>query len=130
MKYQRNLLYARPDQDIEAEAAEVEYDYNLFDLIASFQKVLERAKVRFVDVKAEETSIEDKIEFLKERLADREVIEFEELFSEDTRPVDLIATFLALLEMLRLRLARIKQTKPFGRIWIHRVAKETVDGGS
>lgn len=130
MKYQRNLLYARPDQDIEAEPAEVEYDYNLFDLIASFQKVLEKAKVRFVDVKAEETSIEEKIELLKARLADQEVIEFEELFSEDTRPVDLIATFLALLEMLRLRLARIKQTKPFGRIWIHRVAKETADGGS
>ena len=130
MKYQRSLLYARPEQDIEADVTEVDYDYNLFDLIASFQKVLERAKVRVVDVRAEETSIEEKIEFLKEKLAQQEVIEFEDLFSEDTRPVDLIATFLALLEMLRLRLARIKQTKPFGRIWIHRVAKETTDGGS
>ncbi len=130
MKYQRSLLYARPDQDIETEATEAEYDYNLFDLIASFQKVLEKAKVRFVDVKAEETSIEEKIEFLRERLAEQEVIAFEDLFAEDARPVDLIATFLALLEMLRLRLARIKQAKPFGQIWIHRVAKETADGGS
>ena len=130
MKYQRSLLYARPEQDIEADVTEVDYDYNLFDLIASFQKVLERAKVRVVDVRAEETSIEEKIEFLKEKLAQQKVIEFEDLFSGDTRPVDLIATFLALLEMLRLRLARIKQTKPFGRIWIHRVSKETTDGGS
>jgi segregation and condensation protein A len=130
MRYQRSLLYARPDQDIEAEAVEVEYEYNLFDLIASFRKVLEKAKVRFVDLKAEETSIEDKIAFLKEKLAENETIAFDELFSEDTRPVDLIATFLALLEILRLRLARIRQTKPFGRIWIKRVAKETTDGGS
>jgi segregation and condensation protein A len=130
MKYQRSLLYPRPDQEIEAEGTEVEYDYNLFDLIASFQKVLERAKVRFVDVKAEETSIEEKMELLKQRLAEQEMIEFDALFSEDTKPVDLIATFLALLELLRLRLARVKQPKPFGRIWIHRVAKETADGGS
>lgn len=130
MKYQRSLLYARPEQDIDPDVREVEYDYNLFDLIASFRKVLDRARVRVVDVKAEETSIEEKIEFLKKRLAEEEVIEFDDLFSEDTRPVDLIATFLALLEMLRLKLARIKQAKPFGRIWIHRVAKETADGGS
>jgi len=130
MKYQRSLLYPRPEQDIDSEVTEVEYDYNLFDLIASFRRVLDRAKVRVVDVKAEETSIEEKIEFLKNRLAQEEVIEFEDLFSEDTRPIDLIATFLALLEMLRLKLARVKQAKPFGRIWIHRVAKETTDGGS
>jgi segregation and condensation protein A len=130
MKYQRNMLYGRPDQEIEAGVTEIDYEYNLFDLIASFRKVLERAKVRVVDVKAEETSIEEKIEFLKGRLARTEVIEFEDLFSEDTQPVDLIATFLALLEMLRLGLARIRQAKPFGRIWIHRVAKETADGGS
>ena len=108
----------------------MEYEYNLFDLIASFRQVLERARVRYVEVKAEEISIEEKIEVLKDRLAGQEVLAFEDLFSEDTRPVDFITTFLALLEILRLRLARVQQAKPFGQIWIHRVTKETPDAGS
>jgi segregation and condensation protein A len=130
MLYQRELLFARPEPDGGPGPADVEYEYNLFDLIASFRQVLERARVRYVEVKAEEVSIEDKIEVLKDRLAGQEVIAFEDLFSEDTRPVDFITTFLALLEILRLRLARVQQARPFGQIWIHRVTKETPDGGS
>jgi segregation and condensation protein A len=130
MRYQRALLFTRPGHEIDPQEIEVEYDYNLFDLIASFKQVLEKAKVRYVDVKAEETSIEEKIEVLKGRLAERDVIAFEDLFSQDTSPADLIATFLALLELLRLRVARVQQARPFGQIWIHRVAKETTDGGS
>jgi segregation and condensation protein A len=129
MRYQRSLLFTRPEQEIEGGQIEPEYDYNLFDLITSFRQVLERARVRYVDVKADETSIEEKMEVLKQRLAEQEVIAFEDLFCDDRSPADLIATFLALLEMLRLRLARVKQTKPFSRIWIHRVIKETADGG-
>jgi segregation and condensation protein A len=130
MLYQRELLFARPEAEVEPGMVEVEYEYNLFDLITSFRQVLERARVRYVEVKAEEVSIEEKIEVLKDRLAGQEVIAFENLFSEDTRPVDFITTFLALLEILRLRLARVQQAKPFGQIWIHRVTKETPDGGS
>jgi segregation and condensation protein A len=130
MHYQRDLLFTRPEPEIEPGQVDVEYEYNLFDLITSFRQVLERAKVRYVDLKAEEVSIEEKIEVLKLRLDEQEVIAFEDLFSEDTRPVDFITTFLALLEILRLRLARVQQAKPFGQIWIHRVAKETPDGAS
>jgi segregation and condensation protein A len=130
MKFQRELLFSRPDQEIEGGEAEVEYEYNLFDLITAFQKVLEEARVRVVEVQAEETSIEERIETLQERLAAQEIIAFDDLFAGDSRPADLIVTFLALLEMLRQHLARIQQARPFGPIWIHRVTKETTDGGS
>jgi segregation and condensation protein A len=130
MRYQRTLVFGRPEQEFDSEDAEAEYDYSLFDLITAFKAVLEKAKVRYLDVKAEEVSIEEKIEMLKERLAEKEVIAFEELFSSDTQPADLIAVFLALLEILRMGLAKIKQAKPFSKIWIQRVAKETGDGGA
>jgi segregation and condensation protein A len=130
MRYQRELLFTRPRFEVESNQAEAEYEYNLFDLITSFRQVLERARVRYVDVRAEEVSIEEKIEVLKQRLAEQPVIAFEDLFSEDSRPVDFITTFLALLEILRLRLARAQQAKPFGQIWINRVTEETSHGGS
>jgi segregation and condensation protein A len=130
MHYQRTLLFTRPDQDISPQEVEAVYDYNLFDLITSFRQVLEKARVRYVDMKADETSIEEKMEVLKARLAECDIMAFEDLFSGDAGPGDLIATFLALLELLRLRLARVKQARPFSQIWIHRVTKETADGGS
>jgi segregation and condensation protein A len=130
MEYQRRLLFTRPEAEPDGDAIEVEYSYNLFDLISAFKVVLEKAKVRYLEVQAEETSIEDKIEFLKQKIAGDDVIAFEDLFEEAVSAIDLIATFLALLEILRLRLVTVKQAKPFGQIWIHRVAKETGDGGT
>jgi segregation and condensation protein A len=130
MEYQRKLLFTRPESEIEEDTTEVEYSYNLFDLISAFKVVLERAKVRYLEVETEETSIEEKIEFLKEKIAEKETITFEELFEGQTTAADLIATFLAMLEILRLGLATVKQAKPFSQIYIHRVAKENVDGGT
>ena len=42
----------------------------------------------------------------------------EELFKDTFSRVQLIVTFLALLELLRLGLARVYQEKEFGNIWI------------
>jgi len=47
-----------------------------------------------------------------------ESIRFEELFKESFTRVQLIVTFLALLELLRLGLARVYQEQQFGNIWI------------
>ena len=130
MRYQRQLLFVRPDQEIDGDESEAEFSYSLFDLITAFKGVLERAKARYLDVRADETSIEEKIELLKKRLADQDVIAFEDLFELESGVEDLIATFLAVLEILRLRFAQVKQSKPFGQIWIHKVVKETSDGGT
>jgi segregation and condensation protein A len=130
MEYQRKMLYLRPEWEVEQDETEVEFTCNLFDLMSAFKAVLERARVRYMEVRAEESSIEERIEILKQRLEEKPVIAFEELFAEGATALDLIATFLALLEILRQGIARVKQTKPFGQIWIHRIAKETADGGT
>jgi segregation and condensation protein A len=130
MEYQRRLLYPRPESEFEGETVEMEYSYSLFDLVASFKEVLDRAEVRYLEVGAEETSIEDKIEMLKQKIAENETVAFQDLFEEGTSVIDLIATFLALLEILRMGLVRVKQAKPFSQIWICRAVKETGNGGT
>jgi len=144
MRYQRHLLFERPEQEsaeVEEESEfsykepeeveeEAEFSYSLFDLITAFKGVLEEARTRYMDVRAEESSIEEKMEYLKQRLAEKEVIAFEDLFESDTGVAGLIATFLAMLELLRLRVAKVKQSKPFGQIWIQKVVKEKSDGGT
>ncbi len=130
MRYQRQLLFERPEQEPEEVEEEAEFSYSLFDLITAFKGVLEEARTRYMDVRAEESSIEEKMEYLKQRLAEKEVIAFEDLFESDTGVAGLIATFLAMLELLRLRVAKVKQSKPFGQIWIQKVVKERGDGGT
>ena len=130
MRYQRQLLFVRPEQEAEEPEQEAEYSYSLFDLITAFKGVLEQAKSRYMDIRAEESSIEERMEYLRRRLEESEVIAFEDLFEADVGLAALIATFLAMLELLRLRIAKVKQSKPFGQIWIQRVAKEKGNGGT
>ncbi|HEC83224.1 MAG TPA: segregation and condensation protein A [Firmicutes bacterium] len=120
MEYQRRMLFPRPEQNGKS-IAEDEYSYNLFDLITAFKAVLERNRVTYLEVEVEETSVEEKIDFLKQKLSDCDMIAFEDLFEGQQSLVELIVTFLALLEVLRLRIATVRQTRPFGKIWIKAV---------
>ena len=57
----------------------------------------------------EQISIETRIEQLLERLSETEACGFEDLFDDAASRGDLIVTFLALLEMIRLKLVRVFQ---------------------
>jgi segregation and condensation protein A len=128
MEYQRRLLHLRPESPEGPGVVDLECAYSLFDLIAAFKKILDKAEVRCLEVKAEELSIEDKIGFLKGRLEEAEVLAFADLFDPSSPKADMIVTFLALLEILRLGFATVKQTKAFGEIWIHRVTPADAAG--
>jgi segregation and condensation protein A len=120
----RSAQWRRPD-DVVAEIAgappEPEIEVDLFSLLAAFKAVLERAQRRAPMVlPAEYVSIESRIETLLARLSTTEACGFEALFADvDTRQ-GLIVTFLALLEMIRLRLVRVFQAGPFGPIRVYK----------
>lgn len=92
---------------------------SLFRLLDAFQVVLSRAKVS-VDhqIDLERFSITDRINQLSEVLRDRKRVGFIDLFEGQHTRADLIITFLALLEMTRLRLTRLFQDDPLGPIEI------------
>lgn len=94
-------------------------DLNLFDLIDAFKKVLERTpKEEPLELRQEEISVKDKMAIIMARLEGIESLTFDSLFDRDKNRVSLIATFLALLELVRLRLIRIQQIEEFGVIRI------------
>ena len=108
-----------------AEAAgdeqEPELEVDLFSLLAAFRGVLERAKSRpRVVLPPEQMSIEQRIEQLLERLSETEAVGFEELFADANTRGALIVTFLALLEMIRLKLIRAFQSGSFGPIRVYK----------
>ena len=92
---------------------------SLFRLLDAFQAVLSRAKAS-VDhqIDFERFSITDRINQLSEILRAKQRIAFIDLFEGQSTRSDLIITFLALLEMTRLRLTRLFQDDPLGPIEI------------
>jgi segregation and condensation protein A len=125
---ERSAQWGRPDRrvaDLVGEPPEPEVEVDLFSLMAAFRQVLERVRHRpVVLLPPEQLSIEDRIEQLLARLSETDACGFEELFEDvHTRP-GMIVTFLALLEMIRLRHIRVFQQASFGPIRVYKRARE------
>ena len=107
----RSAQWARPDsriQEIAGDDYEPEIEVDLFSLLSAFKQVLERARERPpVALPPEQISVETRIEQLLERLSESEACGFEDLFEGDATRADMIVTFIAMLEMIRLNLLRL-----------------------
>jgi len=94
-------------------------DVPLYRLLEAFQTVLSRSKVKIThDIIADRISITDRIHELADILRGRPRMLFEELFSGTATRFDLVITFLALLEMTRLRMTRLFQTDPLAPLYV------------
>jgi segregation and condensation protein A len=123
----RSAQWTRPDgpiSEIAGEAPEPEIEVDLFSLITAFRAVVERSRQRpKVYLPAEQIPIEDRIEQLLARLSETEACGFEDLFSDVQTRAGLIVTFLALLEMIRLKLVRVFQSGAMGPIRVYKRAR-------
>src|SRR6186713_874254 len=123
----RSAQWTRPDgliAEIAGEPPEPEIEVDLFSLISAFRAVVERAKARpKVYLPSEQIPIEDRIEQLMMRLSETEAIGFEELFDDIQSRAGLVVTFLAVLEMIRLKLIRVFQSGTVGPIRVYKRAR-------
>jgi len=123
----RSAQWQRPDQRIAliaGEEYEPELEVDLFSLLTAFQAVVERARQRpKVLLPPEQIPVEVRIEQLLARLSETEACGFEDLFSDVHERGGLIVTFLALLEMIRLKLVRVFQSASFGPIRVYKRAR-------
>jgi segregation and condensation protein A len=110
--------------DLVGEAPEPEIEVDLFSLMAAFRQVLERVRQRpMVPLPVEQIPIETRIEQLLARLSETDACGFEDLFADVNSRGGMIVTFLALLEMIRLKLVRVFQSGAFGPIRVYKRAK-------
>ena len=101
----------RPDAEIAGEAPEPEIEVDLFSLITAFRPSWNARKQRPQCIcRPEQIPIEDRIEQLMARLSETEACGFEDLFEDVQTRAGLVVTFLALLEMIRLKLIRVFQS--------------------
>ena len=82
----------------------------LFELIDAFQKILKNiSSDHLVDLTADSISVKDRISEIVDIFEKQNSVTFNELFSLKADKSDVIVTFLAILEMVKLNLVRMAQ---------------------
>ena len=96
-------------------------DVSLFDLLTVFNDALKKVSQEDLrEIFAERFSVGDKIEAITQRLQREDRFPFAALFSEMASRHEIVCTFLAVLELIRLRQIRAVQDHPFGEILVAR----------
>jgi segregation and condensation protein A len=118
-----DATWTRPgiDEFVEAED-EPGLTVSVFDLISVFRDVLERAKKRpQLEIQREEVTVAQMIEHVKQVLgANSRPVRLDDLIAGYVSRQALIALFLALLEMVRLRAILLRQRELFAPILVHK----------
>ena len=103
---------------------------SFFDLLSALKSIIERTGKTddILELTVEQISVKDKINQIMEMLQEsREGIEFRLLFSVNPNKIEIITTFLALLELVKLQAIKVYQNINFSRILVYPADDEIAD---
>ncbi|MEN8005437.1 MAG: segregation/condensation protein A [Candidatus Krumholzibacteriota bacterium] len=91
----------------------------MYDLLSALAGIFDRMQARTVhDVVREAFTVEEKMSLIEEKVGSGGTVRFEELFAGDTIKMEVIVTFIAILEMVKRGRLQFMQTESGGPIWI------------
>jgi segregation and condensation protein A len=91
----------------------------MFDLLSALAGIFDRVRAKHVhDVVREAFTVEEKMSLIEEKVGSGGTVRFEELFAADTIKMEVIVTFIAVLEMVKRGRLMFLQTESGGPIWI------------
>lgn len=120
-------VYTRQAESIAGIPADDEpllFDFHLFDLLAALKDVMARVPDASFEITPETVSITEKISQILSRLEAADSVLFADLFEGSTSKMQVIGTFLALLELIKTRVVKAFQIDQFGAI---RIMKAVTD---
>ena len=123
---QEGLIARAPERpDLRDADPLLKSEVGIFDLINAFQKVLRKIEARREDLREifeENFTVSDKIDVILRVVEPGKRIVFSELFASAASRTEIVVTFLALLELIRMKQMRIAQDGAFAEIEIRRIA--------
>ena len=137
MEAQRLGLWARPPMHLDGPEGEEEEadltEVSLFDLLSLFRGVLDRYREQHppaLQIEHQKFSIREKMDQMLSRVRGAAApVPLAEVFASLSGRAEAIAVFLAVLELLRLRIVRAVQTGEFAEIYLETTGEEaSLDG--
>ena len=119
--------YALTEECEADDSSQDDLELNLFDLVKAFQNIVAKMdKVEYLDIKSETMSLADMINEIMEKLAESRNMTFQELLEGYAERTRIIYAFLAILELVKMKVIRVYQNNPFGVIRIIMAVEESV----
>ena len=128
LEAQQENSYPRQPPRMEFEVTAVRPEVGLFDLVGAVTTILKRFQGRegVRDIFEDKWTVSEKIELVRQTLASRTSVRFSELFASTTSRTEVVVTFLAMLELIRLKHVVCAQATPFSEIEISAAPPATV----
>jgi segregation and condensation protein A len=112
-------VFLRGTPAAESQGAAPLAEVGLYKLLDAFQRVVERSKITLSrEIDAEQISIQARMTEITERLATLRRASFDELFDGMRSQYEVVVTFLALLEMAKMRMLRVYQADAYSPLYL------------
>ena len=120
-EYDQQQLFTRSGEVVlDNSQEELMIEANVFDLLTAFQKVLkEKSFKKNYEIKVTTLSVSDRIGDILVILNASESVTFDSFFTALNTKQEVIVTFLAILELMRMQLIRSQQVQQFDTIRIY-----------
>jgi segregation and condensation protein A len=116
----RRKVFARPGTKPRDGAEQPTMEVSIFDLVGAFRVIMEELKKNVsYRIERDQYTVDEKIDFIKQMLIKKSEILFTELFFGQYRKTEIIATFLAILELVRLGFLVARQMTQTSDIWLY-----------
>jgi len=116
-------VFVRSATPVEEAAVPTFRELSVFELLNALRRVIDRLpKDVFHQVELEKITVREKMTLLLDKLRAQTRVFFEELFNEAKTRMDVVVTFLAMLELVKVRAVRIFQEELTGPIIIEAAA--------
>ncbi len=110
-----------PKLEFVTEPALPKPEAGIFDLLSAVNGILKRFADKEASVRQiyeDKWTVSEKIDLVRRLIAERHSVKFSELFEQAANRAEVICTFLALLELVRLKQLACTQPEPFAEIQI------------
>ena len=125
LKERETVGYIFKEPDKEFSSVQVQYtDMTLDGLMEAFTKMMLRLETKKKDAPApreipkDTFTVRDKIKHIRQKVASKDEMKFDELFDEDSSTPEVVTTFQALLELLKHQFILVEQEELFSTIII------------
>ncbi len=100
-------------------------------LYQAFTEVMKRREIKidkvrssFKSVERDLYTIDEKIDYIKDLLILRPYVSFHQIFREKAAKMEIVVTFLALLELIKVKEVTVSQQGTFSEIWIRKIERD------
>jgi segregation and condensation protein A len=122
-KVWREIFWREQALSVEEAAEDLSLEnVSLFDLVDALKEVLERnPSSQLIEIVPDNLTVRERMNLILETLEGKDSVSFAALFEGSSHRMVVVVTFLALLELMRLRVARVFQAETFGPILVSRM---------